>query len=162
MEEWYAIHWFDRHQIEYSFDTENQQYTLMKDSWDLWEHIDQPGIYVIYANHPLYGRESLVYIGMTETTFRKRLQQHLNGRFFFHNEVSIRFGLVYALGKNLVRDKTTLENIESILISCHAPALNRQNIDEPRKSIGKDYVHIYNVGNRGELQQECTSSWFWD
>ena len=120
--------------------------------------LDSCGIYQIYGRHPVYGKDVLLYIGETKAddksrSFGKRLAEHLNekGRFFNHTNLSVHFGALDLPG-------SVIQQVESILIFSHAPALNRRHIDGP--IAGAESLLVRNWSFVGSLESACIG--FWD
>ena len=115
------------------------------------------GIYQIYGRHPVYGKDVLLYIGETKAdgnsrSFSKRLAEHLNERvrFFNHTNLSVHFG-------PLDLPDSVIQKVESILIFCHAPALNRHHIDRP--IAGAESFLVRNWSFVGSLESACIGFW---
>jgi len=124
------IYWEEPHAIKY--DRENDSYlppafhpTVATSS----------GVYQIYGNHPVYGSHVLLYIGQTSLnksgqSLIKRIQQHLNSRFWFRTGLIVHIGQVKQKNK-IVTNSELIKDVESLLIVTNAPALNQQHIDTP-------------------------------
>ena len=115
------------------------------------------GIYQIYGRHPVYGKDSLLYIGETKVgesgrPFKSRLVEHLRegSRFFGHTNLSVHLGVL-----DLPND--IVQKVESILIFNHAPALNRRHIDGP--IAGAETLLVRNWSFVGALESACLGLW---
>lgn len=146
------ITWSERIKIRYT--PETQLYTL-NDS----QGLDEAGIYCIYGRHPVYGPDVLLYIGETKESengkraFRNRLSEHLQGRFWYHANLSVSLG---TFSYDLTHQEVRL--VESILIAAHKPALNRCHIDCAME--GAERYLVRNWEFPGALQHEC-SGYYW-
>jgi len=109
------------------------------------------GIYQVYGRHPVYGANVLLYIGKTEQSFGDRLMEHFKNRFWFHSDLSVR------LTTNSI-DSVNIENVESILIAAHKPALNRDHIDTAKDSAKG--ILVRNLEFFGSLQSECSGDYW--
>lgn len=147
------IDWEGPFQVEYDRNLDKYQTNSIPE-----ELICQFGIYQIYGRHPVYGKDTLLYIGETqeglskERNFRSRLKEHLsNGaRFFGHTNLSIHLG-------PLSLPPEIIKKVESILIYCHAPALNRHYIDGPAE--GSETILVRNWSFVGSLESACIGLW---
>lgn len=127
------------------------------------------GIYAIYGQHPVYGANTLLYIGQTEERtagggFRVRLGEHTNPqpngktpRFWYCSEMTVYLGLATPEGAEepLTRD---LIDIESLLIATHKPAMNQRHINVPVPE-SRDLL-VFNWDNLGRLVPLCAGRWF--
>jgi len=126
-----------------------------------------PGIYAVYADHTVYGRNVLIYIGRTKRDIKKRIGEH--GDFIDTNLMNFE----YYFGEILNRDDVNKENLESavieietLLINAHCPAYNANAI----KGIinTKEYYKtvVLNWDDRGAILPEVSglrySSYYWD
>lgn len=117
--------------------------------------------YCIYGAHPVYGEDVLLYIGETKSSagkmrdVAKRIAEHLAGRFQNFTNLSFTLGVADEdLGAERVRA------IESILISAHKPALNRQSIDSAIPSAAN--LLIRNFGFIRSLMTELSGAYWCD
>lgn len=117
--------------------------------------------YCIYGSHPIYGEDVLLYIGETKSSpgkmrdVGKRIAEHLSGR--FQNFLNLSFTLGVA-NEDLGDDR--VKAIESILISAHKPALNRQSIDAAIPSAAG--LLVRNYGFSRSLFSELSGTYFCD
>ncbi|MDK1286379.1 hypothetical protein [Pseudoalteromonas umbrosa] len=122
--------------------------------------INSHGVYQIYGEHPIYGRDVLLYIGQTAPTennargFGLRLKEHFRGRFWSHCNLTVRFGRCY-IDENEIYDKDKILVIESLLIACNMPALNREYLDGAKKS--SEHYIVRNWDFKGSIAAECSS-----
>lgn len=118
------------------------------------------GVYQLYGGHPVYGRESLLYIGLAcDQRFGTRIGQEWWWKFNRDaDQVKIYCGRL--AGSTQPEDATWNRHIklaERLLISSHYPPFNSQ------KSLGKlDKnlwpVHIMNWGNHRDLMPEVSGA----
>lgn len=137
-------------QFDITYDREEDVYSLDKMPEAL---LEQKGLYQIYGRHPVYGKDVLLYIGETKgntRTFKDRLKEHIEGRFFNYTNLSI------SLAPCQEEDETIME-IESVLINTHKPALNRQHIENNKEC--RIPLLIRNWSFVGSLNECCTSYW---
>lgn len=116
-------------------------------------------VYQIYGQHPVFGANALLYIGITERQ-DARFKEHFkeNARFWYFEGVSVHIGVPEPETQN---QENALENAEALLIAHHKPPLNRNHIDTP--PLEAHSLHIFNWGARGVLFPECSGRWFyWD
>ncbi|KID56986.1 hypothetical protein JF50_14045 [Pseudoalteromonas luteoviolacea] len=151
------VYWSEPYAIKYCL--KENVYNLCKDTP---KEISQSfGVYQIYGDHPIYGLNVLLYIGMTQLSnkrnFEKRIQEHLDGRFWQHHGLSVRFGEIYHK-QDLVTDVQQIKDVESLLIASNMPALNRHNIDKASNSCTN--LLVRNDGFRGSIVPECSGE-FW-
>lgn len=147
------IYWTERTKLRYDAEREEYIPPNTKDA-------DGNGFYCIYGRHPVYGPDVLLYIGETKEaesrrSFRKRIVEHLKGRFWYHANLSVSLGTPDATLK-LQPQEICL--IESILIAAHKPALNRQHID--RALDGAQRFLIRNWDFMEALQHECSGQYW--
>jgi len=95
---------------------------------------DQIGIYQIYGNHAVYGKNCLLYIGKTvEQGFQNRLdpKQHWDFIINHYSEFShIHIGTLKKWDdlKEGGDEKAIITKIEKLLINAHTPAFNSMEI----------------------------------
>lgn len=115
----------------------------------------QQYLYQIYGQHPVFGPNSLLYVGVTDNLSR-RFEEHFNkSRFWEFNGLKVHFGFMSAEDKQALPDAS---DVESLLIAIHKPPLNRQCIDKPSAKHAR--LHVYSWGQSGVLFPECSSRWF--
>lgn len=109
-------------------------------------------LYQLYGDHHIYGRDTLLYIGIS-TYADNRIKAHLNGIFGYVNNLSVSFG-------KIEHYNDSLEIPESILIACHKPSYNKEFIHDisPQAKVHK--IIIINNGNNEALKTCCTNFWW--
>ena len=108
--------------------------------------------YQIYGDHHIYGRDILLYIGIS-TFADNRFKTHLNGVFSFVNNLMVSIG----------KCETTIENLEipeSILIANHKPSFNKEFIHDLPAKAKESKIIIINNGNNEMLKTCCTNFWW--
>lgn len=110
-------------------------------------------LYQIYGDSPIYGKNVLLYIGITKNS-NIRLSQHLEHHFGRVLNLSIRIGDP----ENF--NDSNLEILESILINLHKPSFNKEYLHDIAKEAKNELILILNKGNRGALQLECSNIWW--
>jgi hypothetical protein len=120
---------------------------------------DHYGIYQVYGDHPVYGRDSLIYIGKAFwQTFGKRFNTHHD---FFASNIRFTKVCVGRLCKSEDSNKKNWESninlIETILIISHYPAYNANGIKGLLESKDIGNVLILNWGEYGDLLPEISS-----
>lgn len=145
-----------------------------------WKESDA-GLYQVYGNHNSYGKDSLLYIGLTQNTFSGRLlnDDRLLGSFLETTvePKSIRLGRIVKRNKykETKAPEETPENwrryievAEEILIATHVPALNsklgyklsdleKYNKEDDDKDKKHHHYLIINWGDRGCLLPEVST-----
>lgn len=98
-------------------------------------HGEDIGVYQIYGNHLLYGKDVLLYIGMApETSFATRIDAHMNNWVKEHWDgvTSVHVGKLDMRDGENPKNKTDAELIraaEGLLIHYHSTAYNGSNIE---------------------------------
>ena len=110
-------------------------------------------LYKIYGDHHVYGRDVLLYIGIS-TNIKSRFDTHLKGVFQFVNNKSVSLGVI---NDNF---NGKLEIPESILIANHKPAFNKEYIHSVDQSAMEFKTIVINNGNNGMLKTCCTNYWW--
>ena len=124
------------------------------------------GIYQIYGTHPVYGKDTLLYIGKaSERSFKQRLvsdkREWINNKW---DDINFRFHIGRLYGIEIPSDDEWGEQIqiaEELLIFSHSPAYNSDHVG----SINEDKVYdsiVLNWGNRGMLLPEVTGMTYTD
>ena len=145
------------------YDRNKQTYHL---SGDMPEDLrNSHGVYQIYGDHPVYGRDSLLYIGETSPSstrrnFEIRIKEHLGerGRFWSFCGLSVRFGVIWRKKKR-VNDTETIRAAESLLIAANMPALNRQHLDASSERTTDMIVRNWDF--KGSIVGECSGRYWW-
>lgn len=113
------------------------------------------GVYQIYGSHPLYGSQTLLYIGKASSqTFGARLYQHTVET----SDYSKTRVYVGRIGANVDEHESIdwdayIDYAERLLIYAHQPARNAQNLKSANVPLD---VHIMNWGDRGMLLPEVS------
>jgi hypothetical protein len=120
------------------------------------------GIYQIYGTHPIYGRNVLLYIGVSTTNIFKRIKSHKsNWVKFEYDPVIIYFGEIVTPEEDF--DFSMAEAIamaESLLVYYCAPAYNSNLIVEIKEQYLKQDLIIRNYGKIGSLPTEVSTGWY--
>ena len=119
------------------------------------------GLYQIYGRHIIFGDDSLLYIGMTTSTFRSR--------FFSGREPHIEWlveeeGVSVYVGRIVEEDykhdpphwsdwQNVLKDAEALTIYWHSPPYNSSNIE----TYNGQRLKVVNLGNPGDLCAEYIS-----
>lgn len=112
------------------------------------------GLYQIYGDSPVYGMNTLLYIGKAESLYRRIIKGHSqNLESFITRQPNINYRFA-ELPKNL-------KEVESILIAMHKPSFNSTNIIEICQEAMDKLYYIQNHGERGMLHLECTNFYFY-
>lgn len=121
------------------------------------------GIYQIYGTHPVYGSDSLLYIGKTEKqTFQSRLHDEIDNfdHWYDRSGGAPKIYIGRLTGKENPTYKEWLERInmsEKLLIVSHAPAYNASNIRTVNSATFNDEIIILNRGNYHQLLPEVST-----
>lgn len=113
----------------------------------------ETGIYQIYGTSPLYGVDTLLYIGRAKN-LQIRLAQHfggLNKTIGRQPNKSCRFAVV---------SEDLYEAVEQTLIVMYKPGFNTGNINAISKKSTSRPIYIQNHGERGMLNYENTNYYF--
>ena len=92
------------------------------------------GVYQIYGDHPVYGRDVLLYIGQTMDTFGTRLRTHDRDFKNWEQKIEICLGRIYTEKKARPSDeewRILVDRVEKLLIPACWPADNRRTIGGP-------------------------------
>ena len=109
-------------------------------------------LYQIYGDHHIYGRDTLLYIGITKNA-DARFYAHLKGVFGLVNMLTVSFG-------TLNYNDELFEVPESILIANHKPSYNKEFLHDLSKNAKKGKIIIINNGNNYMLKTCCTNYWW--
>lgn len=144
-----------------------------------WEEWDQEksangdadyGVYQVYGDHPVYGPDVLLYIGMAQIrTFVVRLSETDHADFI--DTHLTRFTALH-LGRFIDCDDINQDNwgdaiayAERLLINSHTPAYNYVHVKGVPEWTGP-HIRVLNWGERGTLLPEVSSRRFsnhyWD
>jgi hypothetical protein len=118
-------------------------------------------LYTIYGRHPVYGHESLLYIGKT-TNVGGRMDTHAWWVEDEYDEITVRAASMGEIqtwdgwveneryGKP---DSYMLAGVEALLINAHQPAYNQTSKDSMRSAEG---LRVFNTGRIGSLLPEIS------
>ena len=124
--------------------------------------LNYPGIYQIYARHPVHGPEALLYMGVATKAVRERLWEHFSdseSQIYLQDEqdVRIRVGRVLRSRRSNRYEDTinerNLRRIEGSLIAYCAPIYNVQHRSSERMTRN---IRIFNSGDFGALPGEIS------
>ena len=123
-------------------------------------------LYQIYGAHHLYGRDVLLYIGLSQELSR-RLDEHNAQVDFAYDKVSVRFGAISKFlnwddwrkskGNYKKANPDLLAQIEALLIYAHQPIYNNQHKWDAAIAKG---IRIFNTGHHGQLFPEISHKYF--
>jgi hypothetical protein len=112
------------------------------------------GIYQIYGTSPLYGMETLLYIGQTVNLWQ-RIKDHMTSEKSFigrQPNKTCRFATLCPELLNIAED---------ILIAMHKPCFNSSSLIQVRQEVRDKPFYIQNHGERGMLNIETTNYYFY-
>ena len=114
------------------------------------------GIYQVYGNHPVYGDDTLLYIGKAEQeTFAKRMKGHSD--LDAYQSTRIHFG--YFCEYDDISGESwedAIGEVESILIRSHMPALNGKEVKGLLENSAANIL-IFNWNEKGNLFPEVSN-----
>lgn len=118
------------------------------------------GLYQIYGTHPIYGRNVLLYIGITLNKVNERIRNHFNSWIKYEfDDVLVYKGEV--VSKEIVDDQKLKEKYiriaEKLLIYYCVPSYNtneKTDIANIENSI------VLNFGRIGSLPTEVSTIWY--
>ena len=129
-------------------------------------------LYQIYGTHPVYGPNSLLYIGKTEQAYiSSRLKDHewidnqaddckvyvaTCGEFTSWKEWGDDGRERYQRYENAI----TVSNIESLLIYAHQPSYNSKSLKS--NEFGHNPFRLFNSGRRASLLPEISTQFYID
>ena len=124
---------------------------------------DDCGLYQIYGHHVVFGDSSLLYIGMTTSTFRRRFIDGPAPHSVWleedeQEEVSVYVGRIvegaYKPDPPLWSDwGNVLKDAEALTIYWHSPPYNSSNIE----TYNGQRLEVVNLGNYGRLCEKYRS-----
>ncbi len=122
------------------------------------QNVSGPGLYQIYGNSPIYGKNVLLYIGKSEG-IGERFGQHLNDIFAYQTNPTVRIGKYPPKSEY---SPTMMGIAEAILICSLKPSFNSQEIQNITNMLRKESTFhlVQNCGDRGDLPLECSSYWW--
>ena len=131
------------------------------------------GLYQIYSFHPIYGADTLVYIGQAnEETFAERFRQPDYGFMSDKNaawedngcRIRIHTGRIHVdkqeTALRSTGQKTRITRAERLLIYAHLPAWNSSGIQRPPRDSNFHDVRVLNWGQFGCLVPEVSGARF--
>jgi len=129
---------------------------------------DRHVLYAIYGTHRVYGPQSLLYIGRTESSGGKRLKDH--DWWVKEESAPVSFHLASigefkdwptweSIGAYPKATRALVQVIESLLIHAHQPAYNAQSLQAPAKSRP---FRVFNTGHYGSLLPEVSYRYYAD
>lgn len=117
------------------------------------------GVYQIYGNHILCGKNTLLYVGKAVfQTFSRRIKQHKNEWLSKEIGVDIYLGRLtddpeYSPTDNWFKWIRDTEIVESILIYKYAPNYNSSSIATPPELCPYEKIRLLQMGNRNKLRK---------
>ena len=129
------------------------------------------GLYVICGDHPVYGANTLLYIGQAnDQKFAKRLSEKQHTDLInthFSGPFTLRLGRFIEIDGIAYESWGDAINLsERLLINAHSPAYNSNGVKQVLEWKDKNHIHIFNWGDRGPLLPELSSRRFsyeyWD
>lgn len=117
------------------------------------------GLYQIYGTHPIYGRNVLLYIGMSTSSLVERVKKHRSDWIKFeYDEVSVYFGTLFkASGPH---ENDWIQLAEALLIYYCAPAYNSNLLTDIPKQYQLKNLTVRNYGQIGSLPTEVSTLWY--
>lgn len=112
-----------------------------------------PGVYQVYGTSPLYGVDTLLYIGKA-TNLNDRIKAHFDpevGVLGRQPNKTCRFAEVPA---------ELLDVVEQILIVMHKPSFNAASLKRVSQKLRENAYYLQNHGDRGMLNLENTNFYF--
>lgn len=114
---------------------------------------DSPGIYQIYGSSPLYGIDTLLYIGQA-LSLKHRLKTHLGDK---ENVIGRQANLSCRYAEVPLE---LLDAAEQILIVMYKPSFNSLSLRNIKSGAKEKPYYIQNHGERGILNYENTNYYF--
>ncbi len=124
----------------------------------LWDGEDY-GLYQIYGEHTLCGKNALLYIGITtERTFSQRFKEHKSwlDKDQKDEDVLIYLGRVYDPKRHLTDKvwKADIKITEKILIYIYSPNYNSRELTDSPDLSPHENIRLIHVGQRGKIGPE--------
>jgi hypothetical protein len=132
------------------------EFEIITLEWTKAEYINFPeksGVYQIYGTSPLYGVETLLYIGQAQH-LKSRIRDHIDfkeGVIGRQANLSCRYAVV---------EKELLDVVEQTLIVMYKPSFNSIGLKNVSHSVRQKGYYIQNHGERGMLNYETTNYYF--
>lgn len=113
------------------------------------------GVYQVYGTSPLYGIDTLLYIGMSDTNIWDRIHRHFSDNTTIGKQPNktIRFA-------EINYDETMIKRIEDTLIVMYKPSFNSSTLNDINPTSKNKLIYIQNHGERGMLNYENTNYYF--
>jgi hypothetical protein len=112
-----------------------------------------PGLYQIYGDSPLYGKDTLLYIGQAMNLKHRSYSHFTSERSFIGRQPN-------KTCRYAELDDELLDLVEQTLIVMHKPSFNSCNIIDVGPEIKASPIYIQNHGERGMLNLEVTNFYF--
>lgn len=114
---------------------------------------NESGVYQIYGSSPLYGIDTLLYIGKA-INLNNRIKHHLGNK---ENVIGRQANLTcrYATAPT-----NLLDIVEQTLIVMYKPSFNSIGLKDVKPSVKEKAYYIQNHGERGMLNYETTNYYF--
>jgi len=129
-------------------------------SMDKWPEIEKLtgdedyGIYQITGYHPVFGNNSLLYIGKAQKRpFATRFKEHKEW-LEKEGDITIYIGRTTNIGNE--DWEAAIEDTEPLLIYFHSPPYNSRSISNFPEPIHGNDLRIINIGDYGELFPEIS------
>lgn len=120
-------------------------------------YINDVGLYQVYGTHPIYGRNVLLYIGLTnDSIFHRMLNHHKEWMKYEYDDLQIYYGEI--VSENVVTNKE-IEVSEKMLIYFCAPAYNSNELLGKSLEV-KEKITVRNFGKIGSLPTEVSTIWY--
>jgi excinuclease UvrABC nuclease subunit len=128
-----------------------------KETKEIAEIPSKRGLYQIYGTSPVYGMDTLLYIGMGEN-LQKRINDHISSEKSFIGRQPNKT-IRYAEFPQEV-ESSLLAITEQILIVMYKPSFNSSSVINIKDVDKAKYYYIQNRGERGILSMEVTNYYF--
>lgn len=113
---------------------------------------EEPGLYQIYGTSPVYGMNTLLYIGQAED-LKRRVPDHFDEKSTIGRQPS-------KTCRYTKLETELLTAVEDILIVMHKPSFNSSRLINVSKMTKEIPLYIQNHGDRGMLNLETTNYYF--
>ena len=123
---------------------------------------DDYGLYQVYGEHILCGKNTLLYIGKTtEQTFSERIQQHYKDFLKGEQGVEVYLGRVFDPRRHSSNDGwqswcSDIDIAERIMIYKYCPNYNSQSITEKPSFLKYARIKLQHRGAKNRLKPEDT------
>jgi len=125
------------------------------------------GLYTVYGYHPLYGKDVLLYIGITT---KQSFQQRLKNRWIISESsdienIKIYLGKIYNPSKTVSKqiEKESIKKAEALLINILKPAFNSSyinSVNHENLTNGNKFI-IFNKNSYRDLPPEISTMRWW-